>query len=643
MDRFYSIFGFLICLLALGLPTKSSAAVPQYASFQSLRQSNVIIQYGNIEKKYYYNCSLSSFSCTKSTNTPTINFPLKAKTGQKLLVSSDASKAILVETKKNGAGNYNATVYKNISGKVVKVGTIATPYLPYSSLWSSDYNKVALYSKDATLPANNIRIFIFDTDKLTSFGETTIETKYAYSYTLSPRGDTIAFYDPPRDSNNKTRSFNFIDINSGKTYKINEPLDYWDLVSEQPRTFQFSTDGKTLFFVDDKDDPMTLYTVDIDNTRQTGEMTAVRFFPNSKEHITDFAFIDANTLVYISNTPDAPYEWDLRLYDMTKNTTSVITTNVVYTSRILKEGKYLLVNKIVNNTAVPYVYNTQTKAGKYFTQLKPSTTALPGTRSIVDINGMKGVLVQPKGGITADTPLFIWLHGGPYRQTSYGYHPYGSYGVYDWILDEMVKKGVAVLKLDYRGSLGYGRIYASSIKNEVGKGDVADVVQAATKIRTDYPALQKVFLVGNSYGGYLTLKSLVERPETFSGGFSINGVTDWAELLIPLRTSIFNTHFNGLPDDSNKWLYDQASILQKINNLPNNLPVVIAQGSSDNTINPSQATLLYNALKNTGKDTAIVRYAGQGHTFSAVKPLTDICKRLLYMAGKSSTNACVFK
>ncbi len=42
--------------------------------------------------------------------------------------------------------------------------------------------------------------------------------------------------------------------------------------------------------------------------------------------------------------------------------------------------------------------------------------------------------------------LLIWLHGGPYRQTSYGYHPFHSYGIYDSILELLRKDNTNIPK-----------------------------------------------------------------------------------------------------------------------------------------------------------------------------------------------------
>jgi dipeptidyl aminopeptidase/acylaminoacyl peptidase len=133
--------------------------------------------------------------------------------------------------------------------------------------------------------------------------------------------------------------------------------------------------------------------------------------------------------------------------------------------------------------------------------------------------------------------------------------------------------------------------------------------------------------MGNSYGGYLSLKSLVERPDVFDGVVSINGVTDWESLVVKMQNSIFNTEFNGLPDVNNRALYDQASIYNKINNIGNQKIEIIA-GVADRTIPYWQATDLYNKLKSNNKDVKLISYKGEGHVYRNRKTIKNLCNEL---------------
>jgi dipeptidyl aminopeptidase/acylaminoacyl peptidase len=256
--------------------------------------------------------------------------------------------------------------------------------------------------------------------------------------------------------------------------------------------------------------------------------------------------------------------------------------------------------------------------------------------------GMHGVLMTPIG-FDKNSPhqLVIWLHGGPYRQTSLGYHEYASYAVYDLILNQLAENNVAVLKLDYAGSYGYGATFAKAILKNVGKGDVTDLVNALAVVKKGM-SVSDTYLIGNSYGGYLALRSLVAYPAKFSGAISINGVTDWATMLKLLRTSIFNVDFNGLPSKNNSALYAKASIMTRISDLTNQ-KIVLMQSQSDRTVPPSQANLLYNALQAAGKNVQFIPYMNEDHTFTKITDIENICQNVFSTLSLPLGNYCIFQ
>lgn len=259
-------------------------------------------------------------------------------------------------------------------------------------------------------------------------------------------------------------------------------------------------------------------------------------------------------------------------------------------------------------------------------------------QEVVTFGTSHGVLMKPSDIHVNSYPLVIWLHGGPYRQTSYGYHPYHSYGIYDSILELLRKDGVVILKLDYRGSLGFGKEYSGAIKGSVGKGDTEDVMSAITYAKSRYN-INNVYLIGNSYGGYMSLRTLAEHPNSFAGVVSINGVTDWESLMNKMQTSIFNTQFNGTPNVNNRYLYDQASIINRIGNIGNQKIVIIA-GEADHTIPYWQATNIYDAMKTQNKNVNLISYKDEDHVYKEKKTIQDLCVQLFNFVGVSTDVEC---
>ena len=48
---------------------------------------------------------------------------------------------------------------------------------------------------------------------------------------------------------------------------------------------------------------------------------------------------------------------------------------------------------------------------------------------------------------------------------------------------------------------------------------------------TDLVDMEKVGIIGGSYGGYMTMAALTFTPEEFSVGVNIFGVTNWLRIL----------------------------------------------------------------------------------------------------------------
>ena len=116
---------------------------------------------------------------------------------------------------------------------------------------------------------------------------------------------------------------------------------------------------------------------------------------------------------------------------------------------------------------------------------------------------------------------------------------------FDPEVELLANRGYAVLRVNYRGSGGFGRAFEQSGFGGWGK-DIEDDVLAAldATIKTVSIDQDRIALRGTSYGGYSTLMGLIRTPERFRCGIAVSAVTD-----VPLmftssdwpRTSAFVT------------------------------------------------------------------------------------------------------
>ncbi len=464
-----------------------------------------------------------------------------------------------------------------------------------------------------------------------------LDAKHANHITLSPSRNYLAYYIDGTDSA-PNRTYTIRDMRTDKEYTISSSTSYWDLVSDEGRVFDFSPDEKRLVYLDDREGTLALYMVDM--TTLSNPAIASTKLATSAYQADDFFFTDNQTIYYVGNSVSNKYIWSLYRYNLATGKDAALETGVSYVDPLRKIGSAVVFNRLQTKGYGPEMYNTSTKKIIQFKVPNISTAKkTPTNEEIITVGAATGVLMTPTSkDMTKSFPLVIWLHGGPYRQTSYGYHPYHSYGIYDSILELLRKDNAVVFKLDYRGSFGFGRAYAEGIKGSVGKGDVDDVMAAIAYAKNRYH-ISGVYLAGNSYGGYLSLAAIAEHADALTGVMSINGVTDWESLLVRMQNSIFNTEFNGLPIDGNRALYDQASIYNKIQNIGNQ-PIKIIAGEADRTIPFWQATDLYAKLKAANKNVSLVSYKGEDHVYAGKKTIQDLCKQMFTFVGLPVDKDC---
>ncbi|NUK67002.1 S9 family peptidase [Streptomyces lunaelactis] len=156
--------------------------------------------------------------------------------------------------------------------------------------------------------------------------------------------------------------------------------------------------------------------------------------------------------------------------------------------------------------------------------LDPPGMKAPGSVAVEDawVEGPGGrihALVQKPAGASGPLPTVFEIHGGPTWHDSDAF----AAGPAAWI-----DHGYAVVRVNYRGSTGYGREWTDALKHRVGLIELEDIAAvrewAVTSGLAD-PA--KLVLAGGSWGGYLTLLGLGTQPEAWALGLAAVPVADY--------------------------------------------------------------------------------------------------------------------
>ncbi|WP_274560985.1 prolyl oligopeptidase family serine peptidase [Streptomyces spiramyceticus] len=156
--------------------------------------------------------------------------------------------------------------------------------------------------------------------------------------------------------------------------------------------------------------------------------------------------------------------------------------------------------------------------------LDPPGMTAPESVPVEDawVNGPGGrihALVQRPATGEGPFPTIFEIHGGPTWHDSDAF----AAGPAAW-----VDHGYAVVRVNYRGSTGYGREWTDALKHRVGLielEDIAAVREWAVSSGLADPA--KLVLAGGSWGGYLTLLGLGTQPESWALGLAAVPVADY--------------------------------------------------------------------------------------------------------------------
>ncbi|MFJ8073757.1 S9 family peptidase [Streptomyces sp. NPDC096176] len=156
--------------------------------------------------------------------------------------------------------------------------------------------------------------------------------------------------------------------------------------------------------------------------------------------------------------------------------------------------------------------------------LDPPGMKAPASVPVDDVwvespGGRVHALVQKPAGATGPLPTVFEIHGGPTWHDSDTFMA----GPAAW-----VDHGYAVVRVNYRGSTGYGREWTDALKHRVGLielEDIAAVREWAVASGLADPA--RLVLAGGSWGGYLTLLGLGTQPEAWALGLAAVPVADY--------------------------------------------------------------------------------------------------------------------
>lgn len=249
------------------------------------------------------------------------------------------------------------------------------------------------------------------------------------------------------------------------------------------------------------------------------------------------------------------------------------------------------------------------------------------TRDGYEIEGYLN-LPSNEGG---NYPFIVMPHGGPWARDYWGYDP---------VVQFFVNHGYGVLRMNFRGSAGYGTDHLLSGIRQISDLMIDDIADGAKwVVSQNYADSTKIFLYGHSYGGYAALQSLARYPEIYSAAVTIGAPTDITTLLSYLKKNEEDFAYEfwkttvGDPKIEKKYLKSISPIynLEKLAH-----PILLFHGEKDEVVPVSQTEKFVKKAEKMGKTFEYRIIQDEDHSISENRNMEFILKKSLQFYKENS-------
>ena len=221
-------------------------------------------------------------------------------------------------------------------------------------------------------------------------------------------------------------------------------------------------------------------------------------------------------------------------------------------------------------------------------------------------------------------PTILRLHGGPVWQF------FNDFASFDWQL--YAAQGYVVVAANPRGSSGRGQEFQRAIWAAWGEKDSKDVLAAVDYLVASGVAdPDRLGVGGHSYGGMLT-DQVIARDRRFKAAVSDAGQ---GNAIAGYGTDQYAVEYEtelGKPwEKPGTWLRNSYPFFHADRIVT---PTMFICGELDDNVPLLNSEQMYQALKSLGRDTQLLIYPGQYHSFHTPSYRRDRYERMLAWYGK---------
>jgi dipeptidyl-peptidase-4 len=309
----------------------------------------------------------------------------------------------------------------------------------------------------------------------------------------------------------------------------NKLREVWRGVRESRMYTSFGSnwhpDGKNIVFLSDMGDRYGLYAIDATPSKDRPKLLT------DPTYDVLSAPIRAGGALFFTGNGVNPYEQHVYRLHMTggkpKQLTQLAGRNAGYPS---PDGQHLAFMHS-NDTSPPELYLLDNKSDgakrvthsplPAFTKRTWAAAEYVRFPSLVDDYTLHARILKPTN--MQPGKKYPVLFGPVYSNTARNRWA----GNYSLVQQLLVKKGYIVVQVDSRGSNGYGRAFREEFLLGFADQDIEDYASAVAYMESlDYVDPDRIGIWGSSYGGTLSVYSLLKKPGLFQVGVAAAAAVD---------------------------------------------------------------------------------------------------------------------
>ncbi len=443
-----------------------------------------------------------------------------------------------------------------------------TPIGPWGGMeqitWSPDGNKIAyackkLYGKDFAVSTNS-EIYIYDWNS----GETSNMTArgfegYDFDPVFSPDGTKIVWRSmaTPGFESDKARIM-MIDFAKGDTLELTEGFD------QSSNNYQWSEDGKTLYFISGIHATYQLYKMDVDSRKIT-QIT------HGDHNYTEYQ-LAGDKLIACRNT-------------------MVVPTDIYSVSMDGEQQQISFVNKAILEHLHPANFEKrwiETTDGKQM---------------------LTWVIYPPDFDSTKKYPTLLYCQGGPQSAVS-------QFFSYRWNFQVMASNGYIVVAPNRRGLPTFGQEWNDQISGDYGGQNIKDYLSAIDALAKEpYVDEDNLGAVGASYGGYSVYYLAGHHEGRFKAFIAHCGIYNFESMYASTEEIFFVNHDMGGP-------YWEKPVPKSYEFSPHKFvgnwdtPILVITGEKDFRIPYTQSMEAFNAAQLRGIPSRFLFFPEESHFVS---------------------------